>query len=142
MFPCTFSIYNRRVDYEELKTKPPRRNNAGKQSFAAEVHRWGGKEYLARNVQSYAYNFEYNTGELLYFARRPGDFSKAEFRWSDPPQVTFEGPDITTHHLRNAKAIAKELNFFLEDGRQKAVLLKERERYGRFLSPLEKILGS
>ena len=139
-FPTFFSVYKRRFDYEEVKSGPKSKNSL-KQNPAAEIHVWDGKSYLVQKVNSFAYNFEYNTGKLLYLARREGDFSKAEFRWSDRPLIKFEGPDIIANHIRSAKSIAKGAYNFLKNGEQEVTILKERERYGRFLSPLEKIIA-
>lgn len=139
--PRTFSIYRRRIDYKEIKPAFPRIKNAGKPEPAGEIHIWGGKEYLVQGVYSFVYNFEYNTGKLLYVVRRGGDFSKAEFRWSDLPRIAFECPEITARHIHSAKSAVIKLKDFLEEGKNEAVLLKEQERYGRFLSPLEKILA-
>ncbi|MEK6863358.1 MAG: hypothetical protein AABW53_01540 [Nanoarchaeota archaeon] len=136
--PTLFSIYHRRFDYEELKPGPKSEKYL-KQNPAAEIHVWEGKSYLARNVRSYALNFEYATGKLLYFARCGGDFSRTGFRWSEQLQMEFEGPNITAHHT-NAKALARGLVRLLKEGKLEAATIRERERHRRFLSPLEKIL--
>ena len=137
--PTLFSIYHRRFDYEELKPGPKSEKYL-KQNPAAEIHVWEGKSYLARNVRSYALNFEYATGKLLYFARCEGDFGKAGFRWSEQAQMEFEGPNITAHHMNNAKALVGACSP-AKRGKIRSGYHPGAGTSRAFLSPLEKILA-
>ncbi len=114
-----FSLYHRRVEEKKAKS-----GEAKKQ------------------IRTYGFCFECTTGKLAYASIHAGDFTRAGFRWSDSREEQFEDEKIPGVIYLQAVKYAERVYDFLEEEQEKASTYKEKERYDRFLSPLEKILKS
>ncbi|MEK6939531.1 MAG: hypothetical protein AABX31_02280 [Nanoarchaeota archaeon] len=114
--PTQLSIYHLRI--EEKKTKAA----------------------MVRQVKTYGFCFECGTGKLTYVSIHKGDFTKPSFRWFDTRDEQFEEEQIPGVVYLQAIKYAELAYAFLQDEEEKASTYKEKERYGRFLSPLETIL--
>jgi len=116
--PTTISIYHRRVVQKKKK------NRAGT-SFASET---------------YAFCFEYRSGNLVYVSLHNGDFANPHFRWADTRDKQFEGDNIPSTFYPQALGYIEKICDYLREKKEKAVTYKEKEKCERFLSPLERIL--
>ncbi len=118
-FPSTFSIYQCLEKRKKVKS---------------------GEE-VVWFLKTFAYCFEYRTGNLQYHSSHLGDFTKPDFRWSDPGREEFEEEEITSKHRMDARNAARSVYMEVKYDKENASTLREREKYDRFLSPLDKILA-
>ena len=93
------------------------------------------------SLKTFAYCFEYRTGNLHYHSSHLGDFTKPDFRWSETRKQEFQREEITPNHRMYARNAARSVYMEVKYEKENALTLKEKEKYSRFLSPLEKILA-
>ncbi|HLC77561.1 MAG TPA: hypothetical protein VJH92_00360 [Candidatus Nanoarchaeia archaeon] len=99
------------------------------------------KSGKVRQVRTYGFCFECETGKLTYASVHTGDFTKPHFRWLDSREEQFEAEKIPGVCYIQAVRYVERVCAFLDDEKEKASTYKERDRCELFLSPLEKILG-
>lgn len=92
-----------------------------------------------KQVMSYAFCFEYTSGNLVYVSFHNGNFSDCQFRWAESREEQYEH-DIP--HLWSLQAIgsAKKVCNHLHTEKERVVTAKEKDKCDRFAAPLETFL--
>lgn len=115
--PTQISIYHRRT--EERKTKTA----------------------MIRSVKTYGFGFDCGTGILTYASIHTGDFTEPQFRWAETREEEYEEEKIPGVCYLQAIRYVERIYGSLTEEKEKSTTYKEKDKYARFLSPLERILG-
>jgi len=91
-------------------------------------------------TKTYAYGFDYGSGNLMSVSVHKGDFTNPRFCWADSRDAQFDGDEIPGTHYLRAKGYVQKIRDFLVDEKEKSSTYKEKDKIDRFLSPLEKVL--
>lgn len=116
--------------------------SAGLTTISIYHRRVEGKDRNKLVVKSYGFCFNHDSRELVYVSVHRGDFTNPHFRWSDTRDEQFEGEDIPGTFYMQALGYLEKICDYLREEKENAATCKEKDKYERFLSPLEKMLPS